>query len=51
MKTLVISIIGLCIVNALTLRIAKKQEKRIKELEAKSRIDEAFKESEESEDV
>ena len=42
MKLIAIAVIGLCAVNALTLSIIKKQSKRIDELEAKQRIDEAF---------
>jgi hypothetical protein len=46
MKLIAIAVIGLCAVNALTLSIIKKQNKRIDELEAKQRIDEAFDEAE-----
>ncbi len=42
MKLIAIAIIGLVATNFIQLRIAKKQEKRIDELEAKQRIDEAF---------
>jgi hypothetical protein len=46
MKILAMAIIGLVATNFIQLRIAKKQEKRIDELEEKQRIQEAFDESE-----
>jgi hypothetical protein len=46
MKILAMAIIGLVATNFIQLRIAKKQEKRIDELEEKQRIQEAFEESE-----
>lgn len=46
MKILAIAIIGLVATNFIQLRIVKKQEKRIDELEEKQRVQDAFNESE-----
>lgn len=46
MKMLALAIIGLVATNFIQLRIAKKQEKRIDELEEKQRVQDAFNESE-----
>ena len=51
MKLIAMAIIGLVATNFIQLRIAKKQEKRIDDLEAKARLDEAFKESEGEQDA
>ena len=48
MKILALAIIGLAIVSAIELRLIKKQEKRIEELEANKRIEIAFDEIEEN---
>ena len=48
MKILALAIIGLAIVSAMELRLIKKQEKRIAELEANKRIEIAFDEIEEN---
>ena len=51
MKILALAIIGLATVSAIELHVLKKQGKRISELEAQHRVEIAFEESEEQDNV
>lgn len=51
MKILALAIIGIATVSAIELHVLKKQGERIRELEASKRVEIAFEESEEQDNV